>query len=89
MDLIPKNLQYFFISFWLAVLLQTNVWILLLFLSVKTEVTYAAGFFLISPTFPLRAHTEQRPAAELSDVPLGRMCRTTVDLEALFFPAGG
>lgn len=51
--------------------------------------TYAAGFFLISPTLAFRAHNEQRPAAEPSDVPLGRMCRTTTYLEALFFPTGG
>lgn len=88
MDLITKTCSIS-IFIWLAEVYKTNAWILLLFLSVKTEGIYAAGLFLISPTLPLRAHTEQRPAAEPSGVPLGRMCRTTADLEALFFPTGG
>lgn len=88
MDLIPQTCSIFYI-YLAGKALQNIAWILLLFLSVKTEVTYAAGVFLISPTLPLRARTEQRPAAEPSDVPLGRMCRTTADLEALFFPTGG
>lgn len=89
MGLNNPNLQYFYIYLAGKGLKKTNAWILLLFSSVKTDVTYAAGVFLISPSLPLRAHAEQRPAADPSDVPLGRMCRTTAYLEALFFPTGG
>lgn len=60
-----------------------NAWIILLF----SEVTFPVRFFLIAMTLPLSAHSE-RPA-EPSDVPLGKMCRTTTYLEALFFPTGG
>lgn len=61
------------------------------FLSVKAELTHPPRFFLITLTFFLAAHTEQRqqPALQPFDVPLGRMCRKTTYSDALFFPTGG
>lgn len=60
-------------------------------LSVEATVTHPPIFFLISLTFFLPAHIEQRqkPALEPFDVPLGRMCWTTTYSNAFFFPTGG